>query len=59
MYMPVGVHIDYDNVKYFEQYIDKNFSVKYLIYVANSLGREKINVYGFGDWTGPPLPKRK
>jgi len=29
--------------------------VKYLVYVGNLLGDKKLNVYGFGDWIGPPL----
>jgi len=56
MYMPSGIYIDYDNVKYFEKYVDKNFKVKYLVYVGNQLGLRKINVYGFGEWIGEPLP---
>ena len=59
MYMPTGIHIDYDNVEYFDKYTDKNFRLRYLIYVANSLGKAKVNVYGFGDWVGPPLPETK
>jgi len=61
-YLPAAVHIDYDNVPYFEQYVDPNFKVKYLVYVTNTLGEKKLNVYGFGDWIGPELhykPKKK
>ncbi|MFZ2507031.1 MAG: hypothetical protein WAW79_00970 [Steroidobacteraceae bacterium] len=56
MYLPAGLHIDYDNVEYFSQYVDKNFKVEYLVYVGNLLGPRKINVYGFGEWIGAPLP---
>jgi hypothetical protein len=56
MYMPSGAHIDYDNLEYFEQYVDKDFKLKYLVYVGNLLGDRKLNVYGFGEWTGAPLP---
>lgn len=59
MYMPSGAHIDYDNLEYFEQYVDKSFKIKYLVYVSNLLGDKKLNVYGFGDWTGAPLPAVK
>jgi hypothetical protein len=55
MYLPSGVHIDYENVAYFKQFADKDFKVKYLLYVGNTFGDNKLNVYGFGDWTGPPL----
>lgn len=52
LYLPAGMHIDYDNVKFFNKYADKDFKLKYLIYVCNMSGPNKINVYGFGDWTG-------
>jgi len=54
-YLPAGIHIDYDNVAYFSQYVDPDFRVKYLVYVGNLAGDKKLNVYGFGDWIGAPL----
>jgi len=59
MYMPTGIHIDYDNIDYFQRYADKNFRLKYLVYVGNSLGKAMLNVYGYGEWIGPPLPEAK
>lgn len=59
MYVPAAVYIDYDNVDYFNKYADRDFKIKYLVYVGNSLGRRKINVYGFGEWTGAELPEMK
>lgn len=56
MYLPNGIYIDYLNTEYFSKYTDKDFSVKYLVYVGNMLGDKKLNVYGFGDWIGKPLP---
>jgi len=56
MYLPSGLHIDYDNVGYFNQFADKDFKLKYLVYVGNLLGDNKLGVYGFGDWIGAPLP---
>lgn len=56
MYLPNGIYIDYLNAEYFREYTDKDFSVKYLVYVGNMLGHKKLNVYGFGDWIGAPLP---
>jgi hypothetical protein len=56
MYLPAGLHIDYDNVEYFSKYADKDFKVNYLVYVGNLLGDKKVNVYGFGEWIGAPLP---
>ena len=52
LYLPSGVNIDYHNVAYFKNFIDKNFRVKYLLYVSNMFGGRKLNVYGFGDWLG-------
>jgi sugar lactone lactonase YvrE len=56
MYMPSPVYIDFFNTGYFEKYVDNNFKVKYLIYVGNMAGLKKLNVYGYGDWIGEPLP---
>ena len=55
MYLPAGVHIDYTNVGYFSKFADKDFRLKYVLYVLNSFGQNKLNVYGFGEWVGPPL----
>jgi DNA-binding beta-propeller fold protein YncE len=52
MYLPSGVHIDYDNIGFFNKFADKDFKMKYLFYVCNMSGPNKVNVYGFGDWTG-------
>ncbi len=56
MYLPNGISVDYSNLEHFQNYADKDFRLKYLVYVGNMLGFKKINVYGFGDWTGDPLP---
>ena len=50
---PAGIHIDYDNLEYFSQYVDANFRLKYLIYVCDQTGPWKLNVYAFGDWIAP------
>ena len=59
MQMPHGIHIDYENTEYFQKYVDKNFKIEYLVYVGNTLGFRKLNVYGFGEWIGPALPKMR
>ena len=51
-WLPAGVHIDYDNLAYFSQYIDPRFRAKYLIYVTNQSGPFKINIYAFGEYEG-------
>jgi sugar lactone lactonase YvrE len=49
-WLPAGVHIDYDNISYFSEYLDPNFRAEYLIYVTNQSGPFKINVYAFGEY---------
>ncbi|MDP1648133.1 MAG: 6-bladed beta-propeller [Rubrivivax sp.] len=56
MYLPSSLHIDYENLDFFQRYVDKDFKIKYLVLVGNLLGDKKLNVYGFGDWIGAPLP---
>jgi DNA-binding beta-propeller fold protein YncE len=56
MYLPAGIHIDYRNAAYFSNYVDRDFKLKYVVYTGNYFGKEKLNVYGFGDWVGEPLP---
>jgi sugar lactone lactonase YvrE len=59
MYLPAGVHIDDRNLEYFDRYADPDFRLEYLLYVANTFGDDKLNVYGFGRWEGPtPQDKR-
>jgi len=53
MYLPAGIHIDYDNTPYFAEFFDPSFQVEYVVYVGNMFGAKKINVYGFGHWKGP------
>ncbi len=47
MWLPAKIIIDYDNLQYFEPYVYKGFKLKYLIFVTNQYGPDKINVYGF------------
>ncbi len=56
MYMPSPIHVTKNNLDYFQKYADKNFHLEYLIYVGNSFGPAKINIYGFGSWTGKAVP---
>lgn len=53
MVLPSKVSISYDGVKYFARYASPDFRVEYVIFVTNQLGPNKINVYGFGSYTGP------
>ncbi len=45
--LPIRINIDYENVSFFENYVDNAYNIKYLIYVTNQFGPDKITVYGF------------
>jgi len=47
MWLPAKVTIDYDNVQYFEKYVDPKYTMKYLILVTNQFGPDKLNIYGY------------
>lgn len=44
--IPAKVVIDYDNLKYFQKFVDPGFDLKYLIFVTSQYGPDLINVYG-------------
>ncbi len=46
MYLPANVIIDYDHLTYFEKYVDPDFELKYIIFVTNQYGPDKVTVYG-------------
>ncbi|MCF6183631.1 MAG: hypothetical protein L3J56_03210 [Bacteroidales bacterium] len=46
MYLPASITISYEDIKYFEKYVDPEYNLKYLILVSNQYGPDKINVYG-------------
>ncbi|MCF6222175.1 MAG: 6-bladed beta-propeller [Flavobacteriaceae bacterium] len=46
MWLPVKVRIDYDNLQYFQEYVDPKYDLEYLIYVTNQFGPDKVSVYG-------------
>jgi len=47
MWLPAAVEISYENLSYFQPYVDESYVLKYLIYVTNQYGPAKVNVYGF------------
>jgi DNA-binding beta-propeller fold protein YncE len=47
LYLPIRMAIDYDNTEYFREYVDKRFDLKYVIYVTNQFGPDRVTVYGF------------
>lgn len=46
MWLPTKVIIDYDNLSYFQKYVDPGYSLKYLVFVTNQYGPDKLNIYG-------------
>jgi DNA-binding beta-propeller fold protein YncE len=48
--LPTVVKIDYDNVSYFQKYADPEFELKYLVLVASQFGKNKVTVFGFGQY---------
>jgi len=46
MWRPAAVEISYENLSYFQAYVEESFELKYLIYVTNQYGPAKVNVYG-------------
>lgn len=47
MWLPAKVAIDYDNLEYFQKYVDPEYSLEYLVYVTNQYGPDKVGIYGF------------
>ncbi len=47
MYLPASVFISYDLVPYFEDYVDSDFDLEYVIVAANNYGPNKVAIYGF------------
>ncbi len=47
MSLPAGIGFSYDNLDVFKDYVYKDFDLKFLIFVSNQFGSNKIGVYGF------------
>ncbi len=46
LYLPAKVVIDYDNLKYFQKFVDPAYDLKYLVIVTNQYGPDLITIYG-------------
>jgi len=46
-YLPAGLLVDYENVRFFQSFVAPGKQIEYLIFVANQAGNSKISVYGF------------
>jgi hypothetical protein len=47
MWLPADVSVSYTGLGYFKKFVDPSFSLKYLIFVTNQYGPDKVSVYGF------------
>jgi DNA-binding beta-propeller fold protein YncE len=55
MFLPSGVHIDYVNAGYFSRFAERDFRLEFVVYVGNTFGADRLNVYGFGEWVGEEI----
>jgi DNA-binding beta-propeller fold protein YncE len=58
MWLPAKVVIDYDNLPYFQKYVDPAFHLKYVILVTNQFGPDKLNIYGYVEPMTPALKEQ-
>ncbi len=54
--LPAKVAIDYDNVQYFQQYVEPGFQVEYLVLVTSQFGSRRVNVLAYGKEKGKDYP---
>jgi len=47
MWLPADVLVSYTGLDYFSKFVDPSFDLKYLIFVTNQYGPDKVSVYGF------------
>jgi hypothetical protein len=47
MWLPADVTVSYTSLEYFSKFVDESFDLKYLIFVTNQYGPDKVSVYGF------------
>lgn len=50
LYMPAAITIDYENLSLFSKYISPDFKAEYLLYITSNFGKNKVNVYAFGEY---------
>ncbi len=54
LHLPAQVTISYDIAEPFRKYISPDFEAKYLVFVTNQLGPNKVSVFAFGKGPVPP-----
>lgn len=48
--LPADIEISYEIPQYFRKYIDKRFEAEYLLFITSQFGKNKVNVYAFGNY---------
>lgn len=54
--LPAKVAVDYDNLQYFQKYVDPSFEIEYLVLVTSQIGDRAVNVLGYGHEKGKKYP---
>jgi len=54
--LPAKVTLDYDNLEYFQEYIQPGFEAEYLVLVTSQFGERFVNVLAYGQKTGESYP---
>jgi len=54
--LPAKVALDYDNLAYFQQYVQPGFDVEYLIFVTSQFGGQFVSVLAYGKEKGKQYP---
>jgi len=47
LYLPGSVHINYELVDYFREFVDSDFDLEYVVLVVSNYGPHKLSIYGF------------
>lgn len=54
--LPAKVAIDYENLQYFQKYVQATFQMQYLIFVTSQFGDRRVNVLAYGQEKGKQYP---
>jgi DNA-binding beta-propeller fold protein YncE len=54
--LPAKVAIDYDNLQYFQKYVQPGFQTEYLVFVTSQFGDRRVNVLAYGKEQGKEYP---
>jgi sugar lactone lactonase YvrE len=54
--LPAKVVIDYDHLRWFQQYVQPGFQAEFLILVTSQFGDRRVNVFAYGQEKGRKYP---